>query len=41
MALQWFSIVLLHDYNPALTPYLHEDSVLLAPAYAVMDAVWS
>lgn len=34
---QLFSIVFLHDYNPALTPGLEEDSVLFEPAYTVMN----
>lgn len=34
---QLFSIVFLHDYNPALTPGLMEDSALFEPAYAVMN----
>lgn len=34
---QYVSIVFAHDFNPVLTPGLHEDSVLLAPAYALMD----
>lgn len=32
---QMFSIVFLHDFNPALTPGLLEDSPLLDTAYAV------
>ena len=35
--LQAVSIIVLHDYNPALTPGLMEDSALFAPAYAVMN----
>lgn len=36
---QLFSIVFLHDFNPALTPGLAEDFVLFEPAYMVMNLV--
>ncbi len=36
---QLFSIVFLHDFNPALTPGLAEDFVLFEPAYAMMNIV--
>lgn len=35
--LQAVSIIVLHDYNPALTPGLMEDSALFEPAYTVMN----
>lgn len=37
--LQFVSIVIFHDYNPALTPGLMEDSAILEPAYALMNLV--
>lgn len=34
---QMFSIIFLHDFNPALTPGLFEDAPVLDSAYAVRD----
>lgn len=41
--LQAVSIIVLHDFNPVLTPGLEEDSVLFEPAYAAMNLLelWS
>lgn len=39
--LQFFSIVLLHDFNPALTPGMMEDAPIFDVAYAIMEKVWS
>ena len=36
---QLFSIVFLHDFNPALTPGLMEDDASLDMAYALMELI--
>lgn len=39
IALQFVSIVFHHDYDPALTPWLMEDSPVFDVAYALMNAL--
>lgn len=39
IVLQFLSIVLLGDFNPALTPGLMEDASVLEPAYQAMQAI--
>lgn len=39
LALQFLSIVFLHDFNPALTPGLMEDAPIFDAAYALMHAL--
>lgn len=39
MILQYISIIVFHDFNPALTPGVMEDSATLDTAYAVMNIV--
>mgnify|MGYP006878011141 CR=1 FL=1 len=36
IAAQYLSIIFLHDFNPAITPWLHEDAPVLDLAYQIM-----
>ena len=39
MILQYICIIIFHDFNPALTPGVMEDSTIFDTAYAVMNIV--
>ena len=39
IALQFASIVFLHDFNPAITPWLHEDAQVFDLAYQIMHMI--
>lgn len=39
LLLQFLSIVVCHDFNPALTPGLMEDAPVFDAAYALMHAL--
>lgn len=40
IVLQWVSIIFNHDFNPALTPGLMEDSQIFDGAFQIMRVVW-